>query len=185
MVLGELGSLSGMKFPELGFSSDSGGKEIVATATTTAPAAPIIIHQTVPATDGKNQYVTMLVKVAIGGTACWIGYIVFTNALPEYVQEFLPVTRKLFSKTSKFLASSVEKVRVALEEKIGIVSRKQDELGKKIRRNQRFRERFAKRTGRREGGFRQTKGFHGPAGIDSAQFAPDPELHVEGGDAPS
>merc|ERR1712157_233234 len=100
--------------------------------TPAAAPAPIIIHQTVPSSDGKNQYVTLLVKVAVGGTACWLGYFALTNALPEYVQEFFPVTRKFFAKTSKFLVSSIEQVKNVLEEQIGIVSNKQDDLSKKL-----------------------------------------------------
>jgi len=42
------------------------------------------------------------------------------------------VTRKFFAKTSKFLASSIEKVKDVLEEQIGIVSRKQDDLQDKV-----------------------------------------------------
>ena len=36
----------------------------------------IIIHQTLPssADSGKNQYVSLLIKVVVGGSACWMAY---------------------------------------------------------------------------------------------------------------
>jgi len=133
MVLGDLESYGALAKKLSGFDTPTlGDKNSSQVATVTATPAPIIIHQTVPSSDGKNQYVTLLVKVAIGGTACWVGYFALTNALPEYVQEFFPVTRKFFAKTSKFLASAVENVRKHLEEQIGIVSKKQDELSDKL-----------------------------------------------------
>ena len=94
----------------------------------------IIIHQTLPssADSGKNQYVSLLIKVVLGGSACWIAYFALTNALPEYVQEFFPVTRKFFARTSKLLVKGITQVREVLEEQIGIVSRKQDDLSKKL-----------------------------------------------------
>lgn len=91
----------------------------------------IIIHQTLPGSD-QNKIVTLVVKVVVGGSACWLGYMVLTNALPEYMQEFFPVTRKYFAKTSKFLVSSIEQVKNVLEEQINAVIGKQDDLSKKL-----------------------------------------------------
>merc|ERR1712238_606518 len=105
--------LSGFNIPTL-----EDGKQIVVAA---APAvAPIIIHQhhTNSSNDGKNQLVSIAIKVAIGGTACWLGYVVVTTALPDYVQEFFPVTRKFFAKTSKFLQASIDKVKEVVGEQI-------------------------------------------------------------------
>merc|ERR1712238_582243 len=119
--------LSGFNIPTL-----EDGKQIVVAA---APAvAPIIIHQhhTNSSNDGKNQLVNIAIKVAIGGTACWLGYVVVTTALPDYVQEFFPVTRKFFAKTSKFLQASIDKVKEVVEEQIGILSHKQDDLSDKL-----------------------------------------------------
>jgi len=135
MVIGDVGTwgslvkqLSGFTVPTL-----EDAKQVAVQA---APAvAPIIIHQhhtNTGSDSGKNQLVSIAIKVAIGGSACWIGYFVVTNALPEYVQEFFPVTRKFFAKTSSFLASSIEKVKDVLEEQIGIVSRKQDDISDKL-----------------------------------------------------
>jgi len=129
MVLGDLGSYASLAKQMSGFQTPSLGDQAVATISPQPHS--IIIHQTLPS-NGKNQVVTLLVKVVIGGSACWLGYFALTNALPEYMQEFFPVTRKYFAKTSKFLVGTIEKVKDALEEQIGMVSRKQDDLSKKL-----------------------------------------------------
>jgi hypothetical protein len=130
MVLGDLGNWSSLAKQLSGFNVPTlqdGSKSVQAAA---APQ-PIIIHHHNGAND-KNQYVSLLIKVAIGGTACWLGYFALTNALPEWVQEYFPVTRKFFAKTSKFLVASIEQVRYVLEKQIGIVSKKQDDLSDKL-----------------------------------------------------
>lgn len=129
MVLGDLGSYAALARQMSGFTVPTLDDKAVAKAVQQPQS--IIIHQTVPS-DGKNQVVTLLVKVVIGGSACWLGYFALTNALPEYMQEFFPVTRKFFSRTSKLLVSSIEQVKTVLEEQIGVVSRKQDDLSKKL-----------------------------------------------------
>jgi len=132
-VFGDVGTytslvkqLSGFNIPTL-----EDGKQIAIAA---APAvAPIIIHQHhTNSNSGKNQLVSIAIKLAIGGTACWIGYVVVTTALPDYVQEFFPVTRKFFAKTSRFLQSSIDKVKEVVEEQMGILSHKQDDLSDKL-----------------------------------------------------
>jgi len=130
MVLGDLGGYAALAKQMSGFTVPTLDDKAVANVAAQQPQS-IIIHQTLPS-DGKNQVVTLLVKVVIGGSACWLGYFALTNALPDYVQEFFPVTRKFFAKTSKFLVSSIESVRNVLEEQIGVVSRKQDDLSKKL-----------------------------------------------------
>mmetsp|Transcript_53391 Transcript_53391/g.57991 ORF Transcript_53391/g.57991 Transcript_53391/m.57991 type:complete len:348 (+) Transcript_53391:523-1566(+) len=132
-VFGDVGTytslvkqLSGFNIPTL-----EDGKQLAVAA---APAvAPIIIHQHhTNSNSGKNQLVSIAIKLAIGGTACWIGYVVVTTALPDYVQEFFPVTRKFFAKTSRFLQSSIDKVKEVVEEQMGILSHKQDDLSDKL-----------------------------------------------------
>lgn len=136
MILGDLGNwsslvkqLSGFNVPTL---QDS--KQLATTSQAAAAAAPqpIIIHHHNGSSSDKNQYVSLAIKVAIGGTACWLGYFALTNALPEWVQEFFPVTRKFFAKTSKFLVATIEQVRDVLEKQIGIVSKKQDDISDKL-----------------------------------------------------
>jgi hypothetical protein len=130
MVLGDLGNWSSLAKQLSGFNVPTlqdGNKQLAVQA---APQ-PIIIHHHNGSSD-TNQYVSLLIKVAIGGTACWLGYFALTNALPEWVQEYFPVTRKFFAKTSKFLVASIEQVRDVLEKQIGIVSKKQDDLSDKL-----------------------------------------------------
>lgn len=129
-VLGDLGSYATLAKQMSGFTVPSLDEKALERA---APQPQsIIIHQTLPGSDSKNQVTTLLIKVVIGGSACWLGYFALTNALPEYMQEFFPVTRKFFAKTSKFLVSSIEQVKNALEEQIGVVMSKQDDLSKKL-----------------------------------------------------
>jgi len=129
MVLGDLGGYATLAKQMSGFTVPTLDEKAVEKV---APQPQsIIIHQTLPGSD-QNKAVTLLIKVAVGGTACWVGYMVLTNALPEYMQEFLPVTRKFFAKTSKFLVSSIEQVKNALEEQINAVIGKQDELSDKL-----------------------------------------------------
>lgn len=128
LVLGDLGSYGALAKQMSGFTIPSLDDKAVAIV---PQPQSIIIHQTLPS-DGRNQVTTMLIKVVIGGSACWLGYFALTNALPEYMQEFFPVTRKFFAKTSKFLVTSIEQVKNVLEEQIKSVSRKQDDLSKKL-----------------------------------------------------
>jgi len=129
LVLGDLGSYASLAKQMSGFTVPSLDDKAVAKVA--AQPQSIIIHQTLPG-QGNNQLTTLLIKVVIGGSACWLGYFAITNALPDYIQEFFPVTRKFFAKTSKFLVTSIEQVRNVLEEKIGIVSKKQDDLSRKL-----------------------------------------------------
>ena len=122
-------------FVDLGSSGEEKtNQHQVATTPQYQAPAPIIIHTTTGENSGSklNPYVGVLIKVVIGGTACWLGYFALTNALPEYMQEFFPVTRKFFAKTSKFLVAAIEHVKEALEEQIGTVSKKQDDLSDQL-----------------------------------------------------
>jgi len=129
LVLGDLGSYAALAKQMSGFTVPTLGEKSLAKAAHQPQS--IVIHQMYPS-DGRNQVVTLLIKVVIGGSACWLGYFALTNALPEYVQEFFPVTRKYFAKTSKFLVTSIEQVKNVLEKQINNVMRKQDDLSKKL-----------------------------------------------------
>lgn len=85
-ILGDLGSYAVLAKQMSGFNAPSLENQANQVATA-APPQQIVIHQMVPSGDGKNQYVGLLIKVVVGGSACWIGYFALTNALPEYVQE--------------------------------------------------------------------------------------------------
>lgn len=98
-----------------------------------AGPAPIIIH-----TGGNgsgshsNGLMVTIATYAIGAGACWVGFIVLTNALPEAVREVMPVTRKFFSKTSHVLAEGIIQVRKVMEEKIAALTQKQDKMDSKL-----------------------------------------------------
>mmetsp|Transcript_18564 Transcript_18564/g.46014 ORF Transcript_18564/g.46014 Transcript_18564/m.46014 type:complete len:315 (-) Transcript_18564:181-1125(-) len=127
LVLGDLGSYATLARQMSGFTVPTLDEKAVEKV----QPQSIIIHQTLPSNE-KNQVTTLLIKVVVGGSACWLGYVALTNALPDFMQEMLPVTRKFFAKTSKFLVSSIEQVKNVLEEQIGIVSKKQDDLSRKL-----------------------------------------------------
>ena len=93
--------------------------------------APIIIH-TGGSGGSDKGYVGTVVYYALGAGACWAGYVLLSSALPEAVQEFMPVTRKFFSKTSHILADGILQVRKVMEEKIFVLTKKQDDMDQKI-----------------------------------------------------
>jgi hypothetical protein len=105
-------------------------KSVTAAVTTTSPPTPIIIHT--GNGSEKNGYIATIATYAIGAGACWVGYVVMTNALPEAVQEIMPVTRKFFSKTSHILADGIMQVKKVLEEKIALLTKKQDDMDGKL-----------------------------------------------------
>lgn len=112
--------------------STSGNSTMVLDKMSTAPT-PIIIHT--GGSMGGNQnngYVHLIIKVSMTAGACWVGYVVVTNALPEAVQEIMPVTRKFFSKTSHILADGIIQVKKMMEEKIAALSKKQDAMDAKL-----------------------------------------------------
>jgi len=105
---------------------DSTGKEAAAAPT------PIIIHAGGSSGDSDGGVVATVTKYAIGAGACWVGFIVLSNSLPDFVQEMMPVTRSFFGKTSKFLARSIVEVQKVLEDKIAVMTKKQDTLERKL-----------------------------------------------------
>lgn len=114
-------------------SEGMGSDAKAVSALTPAPVAPIIIHTGGGgATSGSNGYVATIATYAIGAGACWVGFVVLTNALPEAVQEVMPVTRKFFSKTSHILADGIIQVRKVMEERVAALSRKQDDMDAKL-----------------------------------------------------
>mmetsp|Transcript_4528 Transcript_4528/g.8364 ORF Transcript_4528/g.8364 Transcript_4528/m.8364 type:complete len:310 (+) Transcript_4528:240-1169(+) len=101
-----------------------------AVAAAATPPAPIII-QTGSAAE-KSGYLGTIATYAIGAGACWVGFVFLTNALPEAVQEVMPVTRKFFSKSSKLLADGILQVKKVMDEKIAMLSKKQDDMDAKL-----------------------------------------------------
>jgi hypothetical protein len=108
------------------------GVEKAATTTTAvAPPTPIIIH-TGGSSQGDNGVTGIIIKYSIMAGACWVGYIVLTQALPDAVQEVMPVTRKFFAKSSKVLAEGILQVKKVMETKIAMLSKKQDDMDAKL-----------------------------------------------------
>eukprot|EP00529_Nitzschia_sp_RCC80_P029828 CAMPEP_0113495780 /NCGR_PEP_ID=MMETSP0014_2-20120614/29783_1 /TAXON_ID=2857 /ORGANISM="Nitzschia sp." /LENGTH=320 /DNA_ID=CAMNT_0000389683 /DNA_START=149 /DNA_END=1111 /DNA_ORIENTATION=+ /assembly_acc=CAM_ASM_000159 len=97
-----------------------------------AAPTPIIIHAGGSSGDSDRGVVATVTKYAIGAGACWVGFIVLSNSLPDFVQEMMPVTRSFFGKTSKFLARSIVEVQKVLEDKIAVMTKKQDTLERKL-----------------------------------------------------
>jgi hypothetical protein len=95
---------------------------------------PIII-QTPPSTiihshgNSTSKSLTQVVIYSIAGAgACWVGYIVCSQLLPDAVSEFMPVTKRLFKTTSEALGASIVQVKKALQEQLHQLMRQQDRL---------------------------------------------------------
>jgi len=96
--------------------------------------APIIIHTPSPTIyngPGNKTWMGTIIYTAAGVTACWAGYVVMVQMLPDTVGQFLPVTRTIFDKTSASLGKGILKCKTVLEEKIKQLAGQQEELGKK------------------------------------------------------
>ncbi|KAG7369621.1 hypothetical protein IV203_027367 [Nitzschia inconspicua] len=106
-------------------------KTALKSVTSASAPTPIIIH-TGGSSSEKGGYVATIATYAIGAGACWVGFVVLTNALPEAVKEVMPVTRKFFSKTSHVLAEGIIQVKKVMEEKIAALSKKQDTMDAKL-----------------------------------------------------
>lgn len=111
---------------------DVGGKE---NSNNNQSQAPIIIHTPSPTVIGANNTKSSLISTlsyaAAGAGACWAGYIVCVQLLPESLGQFLPVTRTIFDKTTQALGKGILQCKKVLEEKILILTTKSDELAKK------------------------------------------------------
>jgi hypothetical protein len=86
---------------------------------------PSIIIQTPPSTiihNHGNSTSKSLIQVMIysiaGVGACWMGYMVCSQLLPDAVSEFMPVTKRLFKTTSEALGDSIVQVKQALQEQL-------------------------------------------------------------------
>jgi len=96
--------------------------------------SPIIIHTpspTIVGGNGSRTWAGTIAYTAAGATACWAGYVVMVELLPDTVGQFLPVTRSIFDKTSASLGKGILKCKTVLEEKIKELSGQQEELGRK------------------------------------------------------
>lgn len=97
---------------------------------------PIIIH-TPPTTvihggSGRSKSLTTVLIYSVAGAgACWVGYIVCSQLLPDAVSEFMPVTKKLFKQTSETLGKGILQVKELLEDQIHQLLGQQKELEKR------------------------------------------------------
>ncbi len=97
---------------------------------------PIII-QTPPTTiiHGSSSHskslTTILIYSVAGAGACWVGYIVCSQLLPDAVSEFMPVTKRLFKQTSETLGKGILQVKEILEEQISQLLGQQKALEKR------------------------------------------------------
>lgn len=97
---------------------------------------PIIIH-TPPTTiihgssSQSKSLTTVLIYSVAGAGACWVGYIVCSQLLPDAVSEFMPVTKRLFKQTSETLGKGILQVKEILEEQIAQLLGKQEDLEKR------------------------------------------------------
>jgi hypothetical protein len=77
---------------------------------------------------GGGGWMTTVISytVLVGGV--WVSYSVLSTMLPEQLQQVLPVTRRVFEKSSKSLAKTIYNVKEVLGNQINQLLRKQDEL---------------------------------------------------------
>lgn len=98
---------------------------------------PIIIHTPSPTVigggggGGQRTWVGTITYAVIGAGACWAGYMVAVQVLPDAVSQFLPVTRSIFDKTSHSLGKGILTCKQVLEEKISFLSGQTEGLSKK------------------------------------------------------
>jgi hypothetical protein len=111
-------------------SGIDGEKQATAAQQTATPASIIIYIGGSGST--ISGYAGTVATYVIGAGACWLVFVVVTNALPEAVQEMMPVTRKFFSKSTRVLADGILHVKRILEEKIAIITKKQDDMNAKL-----------------------------------------------------
>lgn len=77
-----------------------------------------IIHSGGSSSSGRKSVTTVLIYSVAGAGACWVGYIVCSQLLPDAVSEFMPVTKRLFKTTSETLSKGILQVKDLLEDQI-------------------------------------------------------------------
>ena len=104
------------------------GEQIVTKA---AQQAPIIIHTGDGRSSKSNSLVATLTMYGLGAGCVWLSYTVCATCLPEYMKEMFPVTRRFFDEVTTKLSDGIYQVKEVLGKQILLLSRKQDDLGKK------------------------------------------------------
>lgn len=92
-------------------------------------AAPVIVRvdSSGRGGGGSRWIFSMLSYTAIVG-GVWLSYSVLSTILPEQLQQVLPVTRRVFEKSSKSLAKTIFNVKEVLGNQITALLRKQEDL---------------------------------------------------------
>lgn len=76
----------------------------------------------------RRSLTTVLIYSVAGAGACWVGYIVCSQLLPDAVSEFMPVTKRLFKETSQTLGKGILQVKEILESQITQLLGQQQQL---------------------------------------------------------
>lgn len=118
-----------------GQSGDALLKDAALSSQHLRPQQPIVIHNIAPS-ERSGSYSSRygwgtLIQLTMGAGACWAGYVVFSQLLPDSLKELLPVTRKFFDKAITSLGQGIIRVRDVLSEQIAVLGVKQDELSAK------------------------------------------------------
>ena len=97
---------------------------------------PIIIHTSGGGGANGSQsttssLVTTVVTYCAGAGAVWVSFTVLSNLLPDYLNQLLPVTRRVFDRAAQNLAQGIHNVKDVLGQQILKLMRQQDELGRK------------------------------------------------------
>jgi hypothetical protein len=79
----------------------------------------------------RKSLTTVLIYSVAGAGACWVGYIVCSQLLPDAVSEFMPVTKRLFKSTSETLGKGILQVKELLEDQIHQLLGQQQKLEQK------------------------------------------------------
>jgi hypothetical protein len=89
------------------------------------------VHHMTTHRDAKGSLISVVTYAVVGAGACWVGYVVCVHILPDAVTELLPVSKRLFEKTTQTLGRGILNVKQVLEEKILGLSKQQDDLSRK------------------------------------------------------
>lgn len=90
---------------------------------------PTTIYQNSSGGQSSSKSLTQVLIYSMAGAgACWVGYIVCSQLLPDAVSEFMPVTKRLFKSTSEALGASILQVKQVLQDQLDLLLSQQDAL---------------------------------------------------------
>lgn len=93
-------------------------------------ASPVIVRvdPSMRGGGGGNRWIFSIVSYTAVAGCVWLSYSVLSTVLPEQLQQVLPVTRRIFEKSSKSLAKTIFNVKEVLGNQITALLRKQEDL---------------------------------------------------------